>query len=91
MGTSGQNNYLGLNYQSWAALSVFLQHLRYSDLEEMHLEAAKMQDFDLYFKDVEKSYVRPRPVRRHSVRALLKVSLKILKRRKSSYQRTMSF
>ena len=54
MGNQARNAFLGLNYQSWAALSVFLQHLRYNDLSEMHLEASKMQDFDLYFKDGRK-------------------------------------
>lgn len=54
MGKQGQYNYSGITYQSWAAMSLFLQHLKNSDFSYIHLEAPKFQDFNLVFNDGHK-------------------------------------
>lgn len=54
MGKSGQNNYKGINAQSWAAMSLFLQHLRNPDFFGIELESPNMNDFNLIFRDGHK-------------------------------------
>lgn len=48
---SGQYNYKGINAQSWAAMSLFLQFVRARTLEKITLEASGLQDFVLVFND----------------------------------------
>jgi len=48
---AGQSNIEGINYQQWAALALFLQCLKISGFEGIHLEAPGYQDFNLLFKD----------------------------------------
>jgi len=54
MGKQGQYNYSGITYQSWAAMSLFLQYLKKSDFSYIHLEASEFQDFNLVFNDGKK-------------------------------------
>ena len=54
MGSQGQSNYKGINAQAWAAMSLFLQHLRDPNFSYMHLEAPKFEDFNLVFKEEKK-------------------------------------
>ncbi|MCB0340154.1 MAG: hypothetical protein KDD53_11145, partial [Bdellovibrionales bacterium] len=54
MGTHGQSNFLGINYQAWSALALFLQYLRDPEFVSIHLESPKLQDFDLLFSDGRK-------------------------------------
>jgi hypothetical protein len=54
MGKQGQPNFKGIIYQSWAAMSLFLQHLRKANFSYIHLEAPKFQDFNLVFDDSRK-------------------------------------
>jgi len=54
MGKQGQYNYSGITYQSWAAMSLFLQYFKKSDFSYIHLEAPEFQDFNLVFNDGRK-------------------------------------
>jgi len=54
MGKRGQYNYKGVNAQAWAAMSLFLQYLRYTDFSHIQLEAPKFEDFNLVFSDDHK-------------------------------------
>ncbi len=54
MSKQGQYNYSGINFQSWAAMSLFLQYLRDSDFSHIYLEAPEFQDFNLVFNDGRK-------------------------------------
>lgn len=54
MGKQGQYNYTGINYQSWAAMSLFLQYLKKPYFSYIHLEAPRFQDFNLVFNDGKK-------------------------------------
>jgi len=54
MGKQGQYNYSGITYQSWAAMSLFLQYLKKPNFSYIHLEAPKFQDFNLVFNDDKK-------------------------------------
>src|SRR6266498_1657243 len=54
MSESGQYNYKGINAQSWAAMSLFLQFLRDPNFSHIHLEAKDFEDFNLVFKDGRK-------------------------------------
>jgi len=54
MGKQGQYNYSGITYQSWAAMSLFLQYLEKGNFSYIHLEAPKFQDFNLVFNDGKK-------------------------------------
>ncbi len=49
MSKKGSNNYTGINAQSWAALSLFLQSLARENFSYIELEGAKCEDFDLVF------------------------------------------
>ncbi len=51
MAKQGQSNYKGVNAQSWAAMSLFLQYLRDPDFLHIQLEEPKFADFNLVFKD----------------------------------------
>lgn len=65
MSKAGQHNYKGINAQSWAAMSLFLQFVRARTLEKIILEAPGLQDFVLVFNDghrlicESKNYERP--------------------------------
>lgn len=52
--TGGRATYKGINAQSWAALSLFLQHVRSSSLLHIAFEQDKLKDFDLVFSTVKK-------------------------------------
>lgn len=54
MSKHGQNNYKGLNFQSWAAMSLFLQHLKKPNFSYIQLEASNYEDFNLVFDDGSK-------------------------------------
>jgi len=54
MSRQGQYNYKGINAQTWAAMSLFLQYLRDPNFSHIHLEAPKFEDFNLVFKDGKK-------------------------------------
>ena len=54
MSKQGQSNYKGINAQAWAAMSLFLQYLRYIDFSYIQLEASKFEDFNLVFNDGHK-------------------------------------
>jgi hypothetical protein len=54
MSKQGQSNYKGINAQAWAAMSLFLQYLRYTDFSYIQLEADKFEDFNLVFNDGHK-------------------------------------
>lgn len=54
MSKSGQSNYKGINAQVWAAMSLFLQYLRYADFSYIQLEAPEFEDFNLVFNDGHK-------------------------------------
>ena len=54
MGEYGQNNIKGIIYQSWAAMSLFLQYLREPNFSYIHLEAPNYEDFNLVFNDGSK-------------------------------------
>ena len=54
MGKQGQYNYSGITYQSWAAMSLFLQYLKKGNFSYIHLETPKFQDFNLVFNDGKK-------------------------------------
>lgn len=54
MGRPGQYNYKGINAQSIAAMSLFLQHLKEQGFDHIHLEGDKCEDFDLVFNDGHK-------------------------------------
>lgn len=54
MNWAGRSGYKGLSYQSWAALSLFLQHLREANFSHIQVEAPKFQDFNLVFNDGRK-------------------------------------
>jgi len=51
MSKQGQYNYSGINFQSWAAMSLFLQYLRDPNFSHIHLEAPEFQDFNLVFNN----------------------------------------
>ncbi|NQV17401.1 MAG: hypothetical protein HQ534_02490 [Armatimonadetes bacterium] len=65
MGKHGQFNYKGINYQSWAAMSLFLQYLRNSDFLRIELESANMEDFNLIFRDGHKIICEAKARRRN--------------------------
>lgn len=52
--TGGRATYKGVNAQSWAALSLFLQHVRRPDFDHIAFEQYKLKDFDLVFTDGRK-------------------------------------
>lgn len=52
--TGGRATYKGINAQSWAALSLFLQYIRTSNLDHIAFEQDKLKDFDLVFSDKRK-------------------------------------
>lgn len=54
MGKQGQYNYKGVNAQAWAAMSLFLQHLRDPHFSYIQLESPKFEDFNLVFDDGHK-------------------------------------
>lgn len=54
MSKQGQYNYKGINTQAWAAMSLFLQYLRYTDFSYIQLEASQFEDFNLVFNDGRK-------------------------------------
>src|SRR3989344_9644788 len=54
MSKAGQYNYKGINAQTWAAMSLFLQHLRDQKFSSIQLEAANFEDFNLVFNDGKK-------------------------------------
>lgn len=54
MSKQGQYNYKGINAQAWAAMSLFLQYLRYTDFSYIQLEAPEFEDFNLVFSDGHK-------------------------------------
>ena len=51
---SGQHNFKGINFQTLAAMSLFLQYLREPDFNYIQLEDPKWADFTLIFKDGHK-------------------------------------
>lgn len=51
MGKSGQNVYKGINAQSWAALSLFLQYLNDPKFTHIELESDNFEDFNLVFAE----------------------------------------
>ncbi len=54
MSTSGRANISGINSQMFSAISLFLQYLKEPSFIKIVLEAPKMQDFVLVFKDGHK-------------------------------------
>lgn len=54
MKNPGQNNYKGINAQSWAAMSLFLQFLRDQKFSYISLESSGFQDFNIVFEDGKK-------------------------------------
>jgi hypothetical protein len=54
MSTAGQYNYKGINAQSWAAMSLFLQYLRDPNFSLIELEALNFEDFNLVFSNGKK-------------------------------------
>ncbi|NMB69844.1 hypothetical protein GYA27_01405, partial [candidate division WWE3 bacterium] len=52
--TGGTSTFKGINNQAWAAISLFLQNLRYPDFNYIALEQPNLQDFDLVFNDSHK-------------------------------------
>ena len=54
MNWAGRAGYKGLSYQSWAAFSFFLQHLRDPNFSYIYVEQPKFQDFNLVFNDGKK-------------------------------------
>ncbi len=52
--TGGRATYKGINAQSWAALSLFLQHVRGAGLDYIAFEQEKLKDFDLVFSSGKK-------------------------------------
>jgi hypothetical protein len=52
--TPGRNTYKGINAQSWAAMSLFLQFSRDSRFDRIEMEAPHFQDFNLIFQDRHK-------------------------------------
>lgn len=47
--TGGKATYKGVNAQSWAALSLFLQYVKSANLDYIAFEQDKLKDFDLVF------------------------------------------
>ena len=77
----GQYNYKGVNAQAWAAMSLFLQYLRYTDFSYIQLEASQFEDFNLVFNDGRKIVCESKDWRRNFSFADLKKVLKsILKK-----------
>lgn len=82
MGKHGQYNYKGINAQSWAAMSLFLQHLRKSDFAYIELEAPNFEDFNLVFNDGHKIICESRALKScFSFANLKKVVRSVLKKR----------
>lgn len=54
MSKAGQYNYKGINAQSWAAMSLFLQYLRDPKFSSVQLESDNFEDFNLVFDDGKK-------------------------------------
>lgn len=52
--SGGRATFKGINAQAWAALSLFLQYVRSSDLEYIAFEQEKLKDFDLVFSSKKK-------------------------------------
>ena len=50
----GKATYKGINAQSWAAMSLFLQHLKQPAFSRIVLEEDELKDFTLYFNDGHK-------------------------------------
>lgn len=50
----GKATYQGINAQSWAALSLFLQYIRTSKLDHIAFEQDELKDFDLVFSSGKK-------------------------------------
>lgn len=55
MSKAGQNNWDGINYQTWVSLSLFLQYLKDQNFIHIKLEGENLEDFTLYFKDDSKT------------------------------------
>ena len=49
MSKAGQNLHKGINAQAYAAMSLFLQHLREPEFSYIHLEPQNFEDFNLVF------------------------------------------
>lgn len=54
MTKQGQLNQKGINAQNWAAMSLFLQYVTYSDFRYIGFEGTKLEDFHLVFEDGRK-------------------------------------
>jgi len=54
MKPGGRPNYKGINKQSWAAMSLFLQFVSRSDFRYIGFEGNKLEDFYLVFEDGHK-------------------------------------
>lgn len=54
MGKRGQNNYKGINAQSWAAMSLLLQHMKYVDFDRIEFESDNLEDFTLFFSNASR-------------------------------------
>lgn len=52
--TGGRNTYKGINAQSWAAMSLFLQFVGRGDFRYIGFEGEKLEDFYLVFEDDHK-------------------------------------
>lgn len=52
--TGGKATFKGVNAQSWAALSLFLQYVRISNLDHIAFEQDELKDFDLVFSNKRK-------------------------------------
>lgn len=83
MGKQGQYNYKGINFQSWAAMSLFLQYLRNPDFLSVELEAPNFEDFNLVFRDGHKIICEAKARKRNftflDLRSLIRSVLKKLK------------
>jgi len=54
MTSQGQYNQSGINAQNWAAMSLFLQYITFSDFRHIGFEGNELEDFHLVFADGHK-------------------------------------
>lgn len=82
MSIAGQYNIKGINSQSWAAMSLFLQHLRDPKFSYIHLEEVRFGDFYLVFNDGHKIICEAKDRKGNFNYADLKRIVKLILRKK---------
>lgn len=87
MGKHGQYNYIGINSQSWAAMSLFLQFLRDPKFQAIQLEAPLFEDFNLIFSDGRKLVCESKDWKRKLGYSDLKDILENLAQKKSMQEK----